>query len=464
MDLQAGMELELAVTRLALGGRGVARLEGLVIFVDGALPGARVRARVERVRKGFAEAVTEAVLSPSPQAVAPVCRHFGVCGGCLWQDLAYADQLYWKREQVAETLARLGGLRDAVVSETVASPRQYGYRNKMAFAFAGKLHLGLHERRRPGRVLDIEECRLMEPWAAEVVGFVRDWCRESGLPAYDARTGKGAWRHLVLRQSAATGARLAHLITGPSRGLGDVPHRLGQAVLARFPEVTGFVHSIRRAASAVAVGERRVLALGEPGLEETVGQIRLRVSSDAFSQTNSEAMARLYELIAQAAGGGPEKTAWDLYCGGGGIALTLAPAFGLVHGVETDPRAIEDARDAAEKNGIGNCVFHAADAARALVDLAGTRPDTVVLDPPRSGAAGEVIAGLLDLCPSRLVYVSCNPATLARDLKALSDAYRLERVTPVDLFPQTAHIECVAVLSARGGGEEENRPPATGGA
>jgi 23S rRNA (uracil1939-C5)-methyltransferase len=449
MDLREGMELELAVTRLALGGKGVARVDGLVVFVDGGLPGARVRARIERARKGFAEAVALETLSPSPQAVAPACRHFGVCGGCAWQDLDYPAQLFWKREQVAETLARLGDLAEVTVPETVASPRLYAYRNKMEFAFAGNLHLGLYERRRPGRVLDVEECWLMEPWAAAVVGFFREACRETGLPAHDARTGKGAWRHLVLRQSAATGARLVHLITGPARGLGDIPHRLGQALMARFPEVTGFVHSIRRAPAAVAVGERQVLALGEPRLEETVGRVRLVVSPDAFLQTNTEAAARLYELVARAAGAAPEGTAWDLYCGGGGIALTLARQFGLVHGVEADARAIEDARDAAAQNGLGNCVFHVGDAAKAMADLAQARPDTVVLDPPRAGAAPEVLAAILAAAPARVVYVSCHPATLARDLKILSELYRVDWVAPVDLFPHTPHIESVAALTLR---------------
>ena len=450
MELRDGMELELAVSRLALGGRGVARLDGLVVFVDGGLPGARVRARVTRVRKGFAEAEVTETLVPSPRAVAPECPHFGVCGGCLWQDLDYGEQLFWKREQVAETLTRLGGLSGVEVAPAVASPRLYGYRNKMEFAFAGRLHLGLHERRRPGRVLDIETCRLMAPWASEVVGFVRDWCRDSGLAAFDARTGKGVWRHLVLRESAATGKRLAHLITGPARAAGDKVRELGEAIQERFPEVTSVAHSVRRAPTAVAVGERQVFVRGAGRLEEAVGSVRLAVSPDAFVQTNTEAAQALYALVAQAAGGDAQGAAWDLYCGCGGISLTLAPHFELVHGVEADERAIEDAKVSATLSGIENCVFHAQDAARAMADLAATRPATVVLDPPRAGAAPDVLAGILAAAPTRVVYVSCNPATLARDLKILSDQYQVTSVTPVDLFPHTAHIECVAALVARG--------------
>lgn len=449
MELRDTMELELAVTRLALGGRGVARASGLVVFVDGGLPGALVRARVTRVRKGFAEAEVLEVLTPSPEAVTPACRHADVCGGCPWQGLDYQAQLFWKREQVAETLARLGGLTDVTVHPTVASPQPFAYRNKMEFAFAGKLHLGLHERRRPGRVLDIEECLLMAPWAIQVVDFVREFCRETGLPTYDARTGKGVWRHLVLRESAATGKRLIHLITGPARAAGDVAHGLGEALLARFPEVTGFVHSMRRAATAVAVGERQVFCLGEPQLEETVGGTRLVVSPDAFLQTNTAAAGLLYDVVAEAAGSVPGGTAWDLYCGCGGITLRLAPHFGLVHGVEADPRAIEDAKASAILSGSDTCVFHARDAGQAMADLAQTAPAVVVLDPPRSGAAPEVLAAILAAAPARVVYVSCNPATLARDLKILSDLYQVTAVTPVDLFPQTAHIECVAALTAR---------------
>uniref|UniRef100_I2Q6P7 23S rRNA (Uracil-5-)-methyltransferase RumA n=1 Tax=Desulfovibrio sp. U5L TaxID=596152 RepID=I2Q6P7_9BACT len=449
MDIREGMELELAVDRLAFGGKGVARQDGLVVFVDRGLPGATVRAKVERVKKGFAEAVVVETLSASPQAVAPECPHFGVCGGCDWQDLDYEAQRFWKREQVVETLARLAGLPDVPVAETVPSPKTYEYRNKMEFAFAGKLHLGLHERRRPGRVLDIATCRLMPAWVCQVLAFVRDRCAATGLAAFDARTSKGVWRHLVLRQSEATGARLAHLITGPARGAGDAAHQIGEALLAAFPDVTGFVHSVRRAPAAIALGERQVFALGVDFLEEQVGPARLHVSADAFAQTNTEAAAGLYALVAEAAGSAPDGVAWDLYCGCGGITLALAPRFGTVFGLESDKRAVADAEKSAELSGVANCIFKAGDAATALADLAATHPAVVVLDPPRSGAAPETLAAIMDAAPKKIVYVSCNPGTLARDLKILGDLYAVTRVTPVDMFPQTAHIEVVAELQRR---------------
>lgn len=426
----------------------MARLDGLVVFVDGGLPGATVRARVERLKKGFAEAVAVETLTPSPAAATPACPHFGVCGGCVWQNLDYAAQLFWKREQVVETLARLGGLSGVAVEQTVPSPRQYEYRNKMEFAFAGRLHLGLHERRRPGRVLDIDSCRLMAPWAGEVLGFVREQCAATGLAAFDSRTSKGVWRHLVLRESA-DGQRLVHLITGPARGAGDAAHTLGEAVLARFPEIKSFVHSVRRAASAVAVGERQVFVLGPGRLEEQIGPVRLRVSPDAFVQTNTEAAKALYDLVAEAAGSAPDGVAWDVYCGCGGIALTLAPSFSFVHGIEADARAVEDAKKSAQRSGIENCLFTAGDAAATLENLKGTPPAVVVLDPPRAGAAPETLKAVMDAAPARIVYVSCNPATLARDLKILGDMYAVAKVTPVDLFPHTAHIETVAALTLR---------------
>jgi len=443
------MELELTVERLALGGRGVAHVDGLVVFVDGGLPGAQVRARVERVKKGFAEAFTLETLSPSPKSVPPVCPHFGVCGGCVWQDLDYDSQLFWKRELVAETLSRLGGFSDVVVSPTLPSPNILEYRNKLEFAFIGNLHLGLHERRRPGRVFDLTTCRLMAPWAAEVVTFVREQCQQTGLAAYDSRTSKGVWRHLVLRESAATGARLVHCITGPARGAGDAAHQLGEAVLRKFPEVTRFVHSVRRASSAVALGERQVLSLGSGQLEEHVGWVRLRVSPDAFIQTNTGAAKALYAAVAEAAGSAPEGTAWDLYCGCGGIALHLAPAFGTVYGLEIDPRAVDDATSSAELSGIENCVFLAGDAATEMTKLVHAKPAVVTLDPPRSGAAPETLTAIMQAAPAKVIYVSCNPATLARDLKILSEMYDITSVTPVDLFPHTAHIETVVALSLR---------------
>jgi 23S rRNA (uracil1939-C5)-methyltransferase len=449
MDIREDMELTLAVDRLAFGGKGVARVEGLVVFVDGGLPGATVKARVTRLKKGFAEAAALETLTPSPQAATPECPHFGVCGGCVWQDLDYEAQLFWKREQVVETLARLGGLPDVTVAQTVASPRVYAYRNKMEFAFAGRLHLGLHERHRPGRVLDIGQCRLMEPWAGEALGFIRETCARTGLAAYDTRTGKGVWRHLVLRHSEDTGARLVHCITGPARGAGDAAHALGEAVLARFPEVTGFVHSVRRAPTAVALGERQVMALGQDFLEERFGTARLSVSADAFAQTNTQAAALLYGVATEAAGSDPAGAAVDLYCGCGGIALSLAPQFETVYGFEADKRAVADAARSAELSGIGNAVFKAVDAAKGLEELSGIAPAVAVLDPPRNGVAPEMITALLAAAPRKVVYVSCNPATLARDLKALGELYAVTQVTPVDLFPHTAHIEAVAELVLR---------------
>ncbi len=449
MDIRVDMELELAVERLAFGGKGVARADGLVVFVEGGLPGSRVRGRITRVKKGFAEAVVVDTLAPSPQAAEPRCPHFGVCGGCVWQDLDYEAQLFWKREQVAESLSRLGGLPDVDVPATVASPRIYAYRNKMEFAFAGRGHLGLHERHRPGRVLDIRVCHLMAPWAGEVLAFTRETCAETGLAAYDARTGRGVWRHLVLRESEATGARLVHLITGPARGAGDAAHRLGEALLERFPDLAGFVHSVRRAPSAVAVGERQVLVLGADRIEEHFGDVRLTVSANAFAQTNTQAATSLYALVAAAAGADPEGAAVDLYSGCGGIALTLAPRFQTVYGLETDRRAVEDAKKSAAASGVSNAVFRAVDAAKGLAELAGVAPAVAVLDPPRAGASPEMLTALLAAAPRKIVSVSCNPTTLARDLKILGELYDVTRVTPVDLFPHTAHIEAVAELRLR---------------
>ena len=449
MDMREGMELTLAVDRLAFGGKGVARTDGLVVFVDGGLPGATVRARVTRVKKGFAEAAVEETLTPAPAAVAAPCPSFGVCGGCVLQDLDYAAQLFWKREQVAETLARLGGLRDVAVADCVPSPALYGYRNKMEFAFAGRLHLGLHERQRPGRVLDIASCLLMDERAGDVLAFMRGACADTGLAAYDARTGKGVWRHLVLRRSLATGARLAHLITGPSRRAGDAAHHVGQSLLDKFPDIAGFVHSVRRAQTAVAIGERQVFALGAEYLEERIGDVTLHVSADAFAQTNTQAAEKLYAVVAEAAGEDLHGALWDVYCGCGGIALALAPRFETVYGIEADKRAVADAQESARLSNRDNCVFKAGDAAAVLADLAATKPTVVTLDPPRAGADAQVLAAILDAAPAKIVYVSCNPATLARDLKILADLYAVSNVTPVDLFPHTAHIEVVAELALR---------------
>ena len=441
--------LELDIERPAFGGAGLARHEGRVVFVEGGLPGSRVAARVTKEERNSLRAVAVRVLAPSPQACPPFCPHFGPCGGCTWQDAAYPAQLEWKRQIVAEQLKRLAGL-EVPVEETTASPLERGYRNKMEFAFApgDPFRLGLRERFAPGRVLEVSACGLMHEPAMAILEAARRLAAATQLPPYFARTGSGAWRHLVLRRSEASGEWLAQFIVGPTAPVKRL-RSLGEALLAEFPALTGVVMDVRRDRADYAIGERRAWTLGQDALTETLDGLAFSVSAGSFFQTNTRAAALLYARAVEAARLEGGEQVWDLYCGVGGLSLFLARRAGSVTGFELSQEAVADAADNAARNGLVNCAFQAGDLKDALARRK-ARPDVIVLDPPRAGLHPDSAQALTRLGAPRMVYVSCNASTMARDLGRLAQAYHVEQVTPVDLFPHTPHIECVAELRARG--------------
>jgi 23S rRNA (uracil1939-C5)-methyltransferase len=446
MHMEKGSSIEIEVEKLAFGGKGLARVDGFVVFCDRALPGQRVRAEVTKMHKGFAEARLVEVLTPSPHQVTPFCPHFGVCGGCSWQDLDYAEQLRWKREQVVESLRHLAGIDAVAVADAVPSPKTRRYRNKMEFAFAGNLHLGLYARNAPGRVCDVASCGLLPEKGLALLNAARDFCRGFGQGAYDSRTGKGLWRHLVIREAQATGQTMVHLITSPRGDAAKAAKGLSEHLAAAFPDLTTFVHSTRQTKAPVAAGERIESASGQGFIEERLGNIAFRISPDSFFQTNTLGAQKLYDTAMAAAGLSGTQTVWDLYCGSGGIALYASAKAKQVIGVDASVMSIRDAKASAGDNGLVNCEFVKGDVRESLESLRAKKPDVVFLDPPRAGTHPEVLAALRLLRPGRVVYVSCNPATLARDAAALLGDYRVEGVTPVDMFPHGPHIECVLGL------------------
>ena len=456
----------LDVESLAVGGDGVARMGGRVVFVDRGLPGQRVLAEITQVKKRFARARVVEVSEESPHAVSAPCPHFGRCGGCLWQNLDYAEQLRWKQRFVAESLERIGGLGHVAVAETVASPRTLGFRNKMEFAFApGRakgegLRLGLYQRG-SNHVLNVERCMLLSEAAMDILAEARSFCRASKAPAWSKEYRSGFWRHLVLREAAHDGSCLAHVITAPDPGKESLVDGLARHLLERFPHVACVVHSTRRSAVAVAHGQNLESVYAGEGtdadrgcrLRERVGGLTFSLSADAFFQTNTLAAEQLYAVIRnmarQAAGEGDRLgLVWDAYCGAGGIALTLAPLADKVLGWDMDAAAVDDAAANAQANDLGNCAFVSGDAKEVLAAEAG-RPDLLVLDPPRSGLHPDMADLILEKAPKAVISVSCDPATQARDLANLAQAYDVTAVTPVDLFPHSPHVESVALLIKR---------------
>jgi 23S rRNA (uracil1939-C5)-methyltransferase len=443
-------ELELAIDSLAYGGNGVARLNGFVVFVRRGLPGDVVRARVTKVKRNHAEALALEVVRAGAERVEAPCQHYPACGGCRFQDLAYEAQVAAKAEQVADALRRIGGVHEATLEPIVPAAEQFHYRNKLEYSFtatpAGPA-LGFHKAGRWDEVLEVERCWLTTDLGNALREEVRDWARAEGLEPYDQSAHTGYLRHLVVREGRNTGQALVQLVTAPGERFDrdELVERL-----RRFPEVRSIQWAVNDSPAEVT-NLPTTLLWGEEAIEEELGGLRFRVRSNAFLQTNTAMAERLYALAAEYAALSGEETVYDLYCGIGTIGLTLASRALTVWGVEVSEESVACALENAELNRITNAAFFAGDVGASLDELrqrAGS-PDVVVVDPPRAGLGGKALRHLARLETPRIVYVSCNPTTLAGNVKELGRewGYRLERVRPVDMFPHTPHIETVALLT-----------------
>jgi len=443
--------LVLDVTDLAFGGEGVARAGGFVVFIPGAVPGDRVEARLTQVRPRYGRAELERVLGPSDLRTEPPCPYFGRCGGCRLQHLRYEAQLQFKQRQVAECLSRIGGLGDVPLRPILGAPELYGYRNKMEFTFAegpdGQPVVGLHEAERYDAILDIERCLLQSEAMNAVLGEVRAFVREQGWRVYRQETEEGLLRFLMLREGRATGEIMVNVVTA----LPDVAtaRALAERLRAGCPQVSTVVLNVNPKKAAVAVGVEEHPIAGSGTIRERLGGVEFSISANSFFQTNTRQAERLFAVVEEYAALTGREVVFDLYSGTGAISLLLARRARAVYGIELVPAAIEDAVRNARANGIDNCTFLAGEVRHVLPELLrrGVRADVVVADPPRAGFHPKALRAVLALAPARLVYVSCNPSTLARDLGTLcAGGYRPTAVQPLDMFPHTPHIEVVARL------------------
>jgi len=472
---QRGDELELEIESLAFGGEGVARLgeHGYVVFVAGAIPGDRVRAVIHKRKRSYAHARTLEVLAPSPERIAPVADHPGV----PWQVIPYERQLQIKREQVDEALRRIGRLEGYELEEIVPALAPWRYRNKLEYSFGGgagtgeELVCGFHAPAGGNRVAPIGDCLL----ASEAGNLAREialrWCRVQGLGAWDrarparaageqargeqargARTGPAAdgrarLRNLVVREGRRTGMLQVRVVTTDGElEAGDLAAALREGL---GEALSGVLWTRSRSLAETTAGGETELIWGEAELPERVGELDLRISAEAFFQTNTEMAELLYGVVASYAALEGWERVYDLYSGIGTIALTLAPRAGELWGIELIESAVADAIAGARRNGVTTARFFAGDTRLALPELVerAGRPDLVVVDPPRAGLSKKVVRRIIEASPARIVYVSCNPTTLAPNAAELVEAgWTLRRVRPVDMFPQTHHIECVALL------------------
>jgi len=462
VDIKRGDTAEVEIEKVVYGGRGLAHLNGMAVFVKGAVPGDRVIAGVVKAKRNYAEARAEKIIEPSPHRIIPPCPYSDYCGGCTWQYIAYEQQLIYKQGFVADSLAHIGGITGLKMNEVLPSPMIFGYRNKMEFSFSDNrwllpqegagdsgntsFALGLHVPGTFDKVIDIEGCLLQEERGNEILREVKGYARQSGEPAYGLKSHQGFWRYLVLRHSHHFNEWMADIITseerqGPAQGLASMLHD-------RFSRIVSIVNAVNTRKGGTAVGEWENTLIGDGCMREKIGPYTLRVSTHSFLQTNQYLSEALYQAVREFASLTGKETVVDLYCGIGIVSMFLASAASRIIGFDSSESAIADAVQNCELNGIDNCEFSCGEA--ELLQFGEiSKPDVLITDPPRTGMHKKVIRHILHLLPDRIVYISCNPTTMARDIALLRESYELKAVQPIDLFPNTYHIEAVARLERR---------------
>ena len=465
--MQKGDELILTTDGLAGEGKSVARHDGMVFFVENAVPGDTVRARVWKIQKKFAEARALEIIKPSSVRIEAKCRHFGVCGGCQWQNLSYEAQLGFKHRLVADAFERIGGFEKPDVLPVVGCEEPYYYRNKMEFTFSQRrwlteeemqhdiepgpgVYLGLHVPQRWDKVVDLQECWLQSEMSAAIVNTVREIARRWNLTVYSSDSQEGYLRHLVVREAKKSDDVMVNIVT--SYDWPEAMENLTKLLLKHFPAITTIVNNITARKSMVAAGEQEKVYHGPGTIREKLGEYTFHISANSFFQTNTLQAEKLYAIAKELGDLASGDVVYDLYSGTGTIAIYVSGAVERVVGVEVVESAIVDAERNAKLNHVANCYFLKGDLKERLTRdnqwlNEHSKPSLVITDPPRSGMHTKIIDRIVKLAPRRIVYISCNPATQARDAALLvNGGYKLEKIQPVDMFPHTDHIEAVALF------------------
>ncbi len=430
-------------------GNGVTRIDGFTIFVPGSAVGDTLEILIVKVQKSYGFGKILSILQPSPYRTEPDCPVFGRCGGCDFRHISYDHELEVKSRWVADHLERIGGF-SLKPEPIVASPQQVGYRNKAQYPIVmegEKLMAGFYAKR-SHRVIGCTQCQLQPDFFSSVAETVMRFCMDFQIAPYNEETHSGLLRHLYLRWGQSSGQLMVCLVINGAR----LPHsgQLVALLLQKHPEITTIVLNHNTKRTNVILGPRCTALHGSGSITDNLCGIQIEISPLAFYQVNHDGAQLLYQLAGEYAGLTGNETVMDLYCGTGTIGLTMAEKAKQIIGIEVIPQAIENARKNAEQNNIHNTRFICADAAEAAARLAeeGVHPDVIVLDPPRKGCDLSVLESIIWMAPQRIVMVSCNSATMARDLKELAaHGYCLKKVRPVDMFPRTGHVECVALMS-----------------
>lgn len=457
---------EIEITGVAAEGKSIARFNDMVIFIPFGAPGDIADIKIDRKKHSYAEGHIERLITPSPIRTQPRCEHFTVCGGCRWQHLPYEYQLECKQKQVTDALTRIAKVELPEISPIIGSKEIWHYRNKMEYTFSNKKWLTFDQLRSgeefpdrdaagfhiPGafdKVLDINRCHLQDDFGNRLRNFIKDYGKAEGMSFYDLKSNSGFLRTLMIR-IASTGEIMVLMAVGEDNQCAI--QKLMTAINDRFPEITSLSYVINTKLNDTFADLEIVTFSGRSYIEERMDDLRFRIGPKSFYQTNSEQAHRLYEVARDFADLKGGELVYDLYTGTGTIANFVAKCCRKVIGIEYVEDAIKDARINSEVNGIENTLFFAGDMMDVLtddfIDEHG-RPEVMIVDPPRAGMHGDVVKVILNAEPERIVYVSCNPATQARDLALLDEKYKVVRVQPVDMFPHTHHVENVVKLQRR---------------
>jgi len=444
-------EVECEILSNGAGGEGVCRIDGFAVFVPDTVKGDVVRIKILKVKSSYAFGKAVEILMPSPYRTEPLCSKSGSCGGCDIASMNYAYQLEMKRNTVIDALSKIGGIKDIEVDKTVGMETPYFYRNKMQFPVGrdknGKITYGFYAKH-SHNIISAAECVTGKKHCKIIMETVVSFMEDKNIKPYDEESHTGLVRHVFIRDSAFTGEIMVVIvINGMSMPFSE---ELAERLVKAEKNVSGVLLNINKKKTNLILGDKNILIYGSDRMTDKIGNLEFSVSPQSFYQVNSTQTEKLYNLALEAAGDISKSTVFDLYCGTGTITLFMAQKAKKVYGIEIVDEAVKDARENAVRNGISNAEFSCGpvdDVIGRLYDK-GITADVVVLDPPRKGSDQKTLDVILKMNPEKIVYVSCNPATLARDLKILVDGgYSPKKVTPLDMFAQTSHVECVVLMS-----------------
>ena len=455
--LKRGQELKLSISDIAFGGQGISKVDDRVFFVKDAIPNQKIIARISKVKKKYIEAFKVETLKQSKDEINPKCNHFKYCGGCTLQQLNYEKQIYYKQQQVYDIISKIGEIKNPKINDIIPCEKTFYYRNKMEYTFSNNpwyidnetyddVIIGLHVPKRFDKILSIDKCYINDPIFNQLNASIKKKANEIRLEPYDVRKHIGFLRFLVLRIGVHTGEVMVNLVTSGYKPKLIEP--IKNLIIDQFPDVKSIVNTINANKNNTATGNTKII-FGESYINEKIGNYIFKVSANSFFQTNSYQVKTLYDYIIKTAKFKKSDIVYDLYCGTGTIGIYLSSFVKKVYGIELVEDAIKDAKFNAKQNNVKNAYFYASDIKDFFIESKKEieKPDTIILDPPRPGLHPDVIKDIIALSPTKVIYVSCNPSTQARDVKIMiKNKYKIIDIQPIDMFPHTPHIECIITL------------------